>query len=415
MSTIAVFSASNCRGDEVAEAVATKLDWQLVTHAQLLERAARRFNVSTPPLDRALWGERSVFNRLTHEKERSLARVRVTLAELLEDGRVVLIGPAGYLIPPELTQVLKVGLVADAEHRATLAAKEENVSPANAQRLIRRDDERWQRVTLQLFGLAPWDTRLHDLLVPMHATSVERAVELICESVARPAVRSTAETWQATLDFGLAAQVQLTLADEGYDVEVRAESGRVVVIINRYTSRLERLRAELSRLARTVQGVKDVNAIVGPHYKQPDIYPGLDDEDLPPKILLVDDEREFVLTLSERLEARNLESAVAHDGEEALAIVETDAPDVMVLDLKMPGIDGLEVLRRVKQERPETEVIILTGHGSDRERVRATELGAFAYLNKPVDIDELAETMKQAYQRVRQRGRDDDSDGDSDR
>jgi two-component system response regulator CpxR len=128
--------------------------------------------------------------------------------------------------------------------------------------------------------------------------------------------------------------------------------------------------------------------------------------------LLVDDEKEFVLTLSERLEARNLQSAVAYDGEQALSIMETDAPDVMVLDLKMPGVDGLEVLQRVKQERPQTEVIILTGHGSEKERVRAQELGAFAYLSKPVDIDVLADTMKQAYQRVRQRSDDEGADGD---
>jgi len=415
MSTIAVFSASNCAGDEVAEAVAAGLDWELVTHAQLLAQTAERFDVPGMQLDRALWGERSVFNRLTHEKERSLARIRVCLAGLLEDGRSVLTGPAGHLIPRELTQVLKVGLVADVEHRASIAAQRDGISPKAALRLARRDEERWQRVTLQLFGLAPWDNRLHDLLIPMHSTPVTQAVELICESVAKPAVRSTAETWQATLDFGLAAQVQLTLADRGYDVDVRAESGRVVLVINRYTSRLEKLKVELARLARAVEGVKDVTAMVGPHYKQPDIYPGLDDDDLPPKILLVDDEREFVLTLSERLEARNLESAVAHDGEEALAIVEADAPDVMVLDLKMPGIDGLEVLRRVKRERPQTEVIILTGHGSQKERVRASELGAFAYLNKPVDIDELAQTMKQAYQRVRQRGTDDEPDGDAQR
>ena len=124
-------------------------------------------------------------------------------------------------------------------------------------------------------------------------------------------------------------------------------------------------------------------------------------EDFTPKILLVDDEKEFVLTLSERLETRNLGSAVAYDGEEALSILETDAPDVMVLDLKMPGIDGLEVLRRVKQEKPGTEVIILTGHGSEQEQRRATELGAFAYLEKPVNIDVLAKTMKQAYDQAK--------------
>jgi DNA-binding response OmpR family regulator len=72
----------------------------------------------------------------------------------------------------------------------------------------------------------------------------------------------------------------------------------------------------------------------------------------------------------------------------------------MVLDLKMPGIDGMEVLRRVKRTHPSTEVIILTGHGTDAEEVLARELGAFAYLRKPVDIEELTETMKAAYRQL---------------
>jgi two-component system response regulator CpxR len=69
----------------------------------------------------------------------------------------------------------------------------------------------------------------------------------------------------------------------------------------------------------------------------------------------------------------------------------------------MPGIDGLEVLRRVKASHPETEVIILTGHGSDAERRTAEDLGAFAYLQKPVDLDRLTETMRSAHARVRAR------------
>ena len=133
---------------------------------------------------------------------------------------------------------------------------------------------------------------------------------------------------------------------------------------------------------------------------------------MPPKILLVDDEKDFVHTLSERLETRNIESSVVYNGEEALDFVKDDEPDVMVLDLMMPGIDGLEVLRRVKRDHPYVEVIILTGHGSDREETLANELGAFAYLHKPVDLDILARTMKEAYQKVsdakeaRQRDRD---------
>jgi CheY-like chemotaxis protein len=248
------------------------------------------------------------------------------------------------------------------------------------------------------------------MVLPMHSTSVERAVELICENAAKDAVKSSEETQRISRDFVLASRVQLALAEFGQDIDVQADGGRVTVVINRYVAQLDRLRRQLTQTAGKVEGVEEVETKVGPHYKQPDIYPGLDDEDLPPKILLVDDEKEFVLTLSERLEARNLGSAVAHDGEEALSIVETDAPDVMVLDLKMPGIDGLEVLRRVKKERPQTEVIILTGHGSDKEEVRARELGAFAYLNKPVDIEVLADTMKRAYQRARQRNSEEASE-----
>ena len=127
------------------------------------------------------------------------------------------------------------------------------------------------------------------------------------------------------------------------------------------------------------------------------------------KVLLVDDEQEFVHTLSERLQTRSIEPAIAYDGEQALTMIDADQPDVMVLDLKMPGIDGLEVLRRVKQKHPETEVIILTGHGSEAEQALANQLGAFAYLRKPVDIDVLTNTMKRAYAKVNAAGCSDES------
>ncbi len=116
-------------------------------------------------------------------------------------------------------------------------------------------------------------------------------------------------------------------------------------------------------------------------------------------MLLVDDEREFVQTLSERLMMRDMGSAVVYDGESALNLVREDEPEVMILDLKMPGIDGIEVLRRVKGEHPEVEVIILTGHGSEQDRETCMDLGAFAYLHKPVDIDVLSQTLKAANEK----------------
>jgi DNA-binding response OmpR family regulator len=115
------------------------------------------------------------------------------------------------------------------------------------------------------------------------------------------------------------------------------------------------------------------------------------------KILLVDDEQEFVETLSERIRMREHDSDVALDGEQALKKMDDDLPDVVVLDLKMPGMDGMEVLRRIRKAYPKVQVIMLTGHGSEKDEEEARKLGAFEYLQKPVEIDTLMKKVKKAY------------------
>ncbi|MCG6918782.1 MAG: response regulator [Deltaproteobacteria bacterium] len=117
------------------------------------------------------------------------------------------------------------------------------------------------------------------------------------------------------------------------------------------------------------------------------------------KVLLVDDEEEFVKALAERLHMRDLRSDTVLDGEEALSYVEGQEPDVMVLDLKMPGINGMDVLRQVRKAYPNIQVIILTGHGSEKDEEEAKRLGAFDYLEKPVNLDVLVKKMKAAYKR----------------
>jgi DNA-binding NtrC family response regulator len=117
------------------------------------------------------------------------------------------------------------------------------------------------------------------------------------------------------------------------------------------------------------------------------------------KVLLVDDEEDYVRTMAERMEMRDMGSDVALNGEAALSMVEEDQPDVMVLDLRMPGMGGMEVLRKVKKRYPALEVIILTGHGSDREEEEAKRLGAADYLRKPVEIEALMESVRRAAER----------------
>ena len=115
----------------------------------------------------------------------------------------------------------------------------------------------------------------------------------------------------------------------------------------------------------------------------------------------MDDEREFVQTLSERLQMRDMGAVVAYDGKSALDLVRNDAPEVMIIDLKMPGIDGMEILKEVKQTRAEIEVIVLTGHGSEQDRKKCMDLGAFAYMQKPVDINILSEALKKAHEKIK--------------
>jgi DNA-binding response OmpR family regulator len=116
------------------------------------------------------------------------------------------------------------------------------------------------------------------------------------------------------------------------------------------------------------------------------------------KILLVDDEEEFVTTLAERLELRGLQARAALNGEAALQIIEADTPQIVILDVMMPGIGGFEVLRRIKAQHPQLPVILLTGRGSEKEGVKGMQLGAFDYLMKPLNIEELIKKMQEAIE-----------------
>ena len=101
----------------------------------------------------------------------------------------------------------------------------------------------------------------------------------------------------------------------------------------------------------------------------------------------------FVDTLAERLAMRGFTARVAYDGPQALKAVE-EPTDVIVLDLRMPGMDGFEVLRNVKKSNPQVQVIILTGHGGDAEEQTAYRMGAYNFLKKPMDIDELLGSIR---------------------
>jgi DNA-binding NtrC family response regulator len=123
------------------------------------------------------------------------------------------------------------------------------------------------------------------------------------------------------------------------------------------------------------------------------------------RVLLVDDEEEFVETLGERLEVRGFDVTTALSGAEALERIQEREIDLVVLDVQMPGLDGVEALRQIKQRKPLIEVIMLTGHATVQTAIDGMKLGAFDFLLKPAETEELVEKIRRAYDRKAEQDR----------
>ena len=117
------------------------------------------------------------------------------------------------------------------------------------------------------------------------------------------------------------------------------------------------------------------------------------------RVLLVDDEVEFVDTLAKRMKKRKLTASLVNSGEDALEFLGQHPTDVVILDVKMPGIDGMQTLMEIKRQYPLIEVIMLTGHANVEVAIQGMEIGAFDYLMKPMAIDDLVYKIQDAYKK----------------
>lgn len=117
------------------------------------------------------------------------------------------------------------------------------------------------------------------------------------------------------------------------------------------------------------------------------------------RVLFVDDEEDLVSTVVERLELRGIEATGAVSGEQALRLIGRQPFDVVLLDVRMPGLGGLEVIKRIKGTHPDLEVILLSGHGAREDVETGRRLGAFDYLQKPVDLEDVIAILQRAAAR----------------
>jgi two-component system, OmpR family, response regulator CpxR len=400
MSVITFVSAAFCNDAAVIEEILGQSDYRVLGLEEILAEAVAASGLSEAKLMAAFSAKTSVFNRFTHEKERSVGHLRLALANVLQQDKLIISGPVAFLVPEKITYVLRVGLVAERAFRVAEAVRLSKLSEKTALQQIRHQEEDLAAL-LKMVGRGedPWDAGLYDIIIPMDKTSPGEAAGLIVEKAGSNVVAMTDHSRDILEDFRLAARVEVELAQQGHNVAVDAQSGAITLTINKNVLMLSRLEEDLKSIAGKVSGVKSVATRVGEGFHQADIYRRYDFE-VPAKVLLVDDERDFVQTLSERLIMRDMGSAVAYDGESALTMIRDEEPEVMILDLRMPGIDGMEVLRQVKTTNPDIEVIVLTGHGTEKDRELCMELGAFAFLHKPVDIGVLSRTLMEANERV---------------
>ena len=398
MSSIAIFPCRHTPAEIIAKELASKFTLKTYTDDNLIVDTAAAFGISEDKLRSAMFEKTSVFNKFTLEREKLINMLKQTLHQRLDSTDQYLFeGFFTSLIPSRINHVLKV-LVVDAQADRISYAVASGISEKQAQKSRKEFDKMAYGWTDFLFKKEAYESSLYDLVIPVAQKTDKELVEAIIKCFHTTSVLRTNESQQAVSDMLLEVKIEHILLEKGHKIGILVAEGDTTLTVEEDVFNFGKLEEELSQLARQVEGVGKVTVKQSPNAKK-SIYRRQKFE-LPSKVLFVDDEKEFVQTVSERLISRDVGTYGVYDGEAALEVVNEDQPDVMVLDLKMPGIHGVEVLRQTKELAPEVEVIILTGHGTMDDMQQCMELGAFAYMNKPVDIEELSTTIKAASEKA---------------
>jgi len=396
MSSIALFPCTFSCSAQLPEEMAKSFGLTIYDDKALIHETVLKYKVEADKLSESLYKKTSVFNQFTLEREKNMNLLKAVLAERIqEEGPTLYSGFHTVLIPDTIPHILKV-LVADSKASRTSLAIESGLTEKEAKKIIRADDVRAYDLTDFLFKKEAYDSSLYDVVIPVEGRPASEINEQIRKYFQSTSVLKTTDSIQASTDFRLAVEVENRLLQKGHKMHVDAEDGAVTLAVDKSVLNFSRLRDELISIAEKIEGVTSVEVEKSPEYAV-SIYRQQKFE-LPSKVLFVDDEKEFVQTVSERLISRDVGTYGVYNGDDALELIAEDRPEVMVLDLKMPGMNGVEVLRRTKELAPEVEVIILTGHGSYEDMRQCMELGAFAYMNKPVNIEELSATIHDANQ-----------------
>lgn len=394
MPSIAIFHSSYSSENIIRDTIAQETGFSIVKEEALIEEAARRFSIDAEKIHRAIYQKASVFNVFTHEKERCICALKSVIADQLSQPQKIYFGYLSSLIPTNVNHVLKILLIDNKEARLARATKNE-LTHKEAKKSIKDSDFSAFDWTDYLHGRQPWDASLYDMVIPVGEKTAEEIARLVSEQCAQGPVLEQPASKKSVADLALASKIEMMLLLKGHVTDIEIYGDSVIIKVNKSVINFDGLKTKLKEMVDPIAHPYEVEVRKGKNYAL-SVYRDQEFK-LPPKVLLVDDEKDFALTLSERLISRNVGSYAVFDGQQALEFLGDENPDVIVLDLKMPGIDGLEVLDMVKRNNPNIEIIILTGHGTEDDKKRCMEMGAFAYLQKPTDIKTLSATIHEAY------------------
>ena len=373
--------------------------YTVITDQRIIDRTASKYKIKTSTIQKTIQSKQIAFNDFTHEKEKCIVCLKQIISEYLQTDDCLFHGILGHLIPRKISQVMRILIITDKTTRIKNGMNFHGSSQKEALKAINLFDKHAILWTTGILGKKAFDAALYDMVIPTDKLNLAQSLELITKHTDKFKSLSPVTVKKEANDFELSARVEVALAGAGSKLNIDSDDGNIMITIDKSVMMLAKFKEKITLLARKIEGVTSVETKLGKNYYSNTMVRKLNVE-TPVRLLLVDDEKDFVQTLSERLKLRKFPSEIAYDGEQALTLTDQDDTEVMILDLKMPGIDGFEVLKKIKQTKPHIEVIILTGHGSDQDKKRCMELGAFAYLEKPADIDILTATMKQAYEKI---------------
>ena len=398
MSVLTITSGLYSNAEEIVNDLSAKLNIRLITDKEIIEKTNQTYDFKLARLQKIVEGKQIPFNDFTHEREKGTALLKKTISDFVTQGSCIFYGNLGQLIPKNISHVMCVLIIANKKQRVENGMKNFGLSEKEAVKNIEVSDKLLFLLTNSLFGKKGWDESLYDIVLPTDKLNLDKSVTLVSKYLKKLSFNEELVENEIS-NFKLTVDVEVALSEIGEGLLVNAADGKVVVTIDKKVLMLTKFQQKIINTVQEIPGVQSVETKIGKNFHEGNLIHNYD-FDPPLRILLVDDEKEFVQTLSERLKMRSFASEIAYNGQEALDFTDQEDTEVILLDLKMPGIDGFEVLKKIKHNKPDIEVIILTGHGSEKDKKTCLDLGAFAYLQKPADIDLITETMKKAYDKI---------------